>query len=536
MKKLLSLFICAVLLLGTTLPASAQSSDSGEIDFGDISRFQLGDINCDSAVNATDMAQVKQVLMAALDCTREELADLNYDGKVNIIDLVRFKKKLSGVTVSHFDKKADELKNSIINSADSDVTGRSGKTIYVSANGTSGFSGDSATNPCSWENFLKWNGATEGSAASLTTVLFKRGDTFRGEFLAKDGYYYGAYGEGEKPKLYGSRSDYSKTEWTLENGLYTATFGYDVGNVFINDGKITGFKKSSLEEVTDVYDFYCAAVTENETTVYKLYLKLVMAPDEYENIEIGINRNIVHITQDVSNVTIENIRFMYGGAHGIRAYGNNSNIIIKNCEISHVGGAYIGNTNTTRYGNGVEFYQGCDNVSVENCYIHDIYDSGITHQGSGSYTAKNISFKGNLIENCGMGSIEYWLSYGSEDYNYAENVTYADNILRFAGFGFGGEQRSDKNMSAHIQSNGMNNNNFTNFTISNNIFDQSTYELVNIISENGTYPILSGNIYAQSTGCLLGTYMNNQNLVFDVFADNYVNGIFGDKEAEIFYY
>ena len=230
MKKLLSLFICAVLLLGTTLPASAQSSDSGEIDFGDISRFQLGDINCDSAVNATDMAQVKQVLMAALDCTREELADLNYDGKVNIIDLVRFKKKLSGVTVSHFDKEADELKNSIINSADSDVTGRSGKTIYVSANGTSGFSGDSATNPCSWENFLKWNGATEGSAASLTTVLFKRGDTFRGEFLAKDGYYYGAYGEGEKPKLYGSRSDYSKTEWTLENGLYTATFGYDVGN------------------------------------------------------------------------------------------------------------------------------------------------------------------------------------------------------------------------------------------------------------------------------------------------------------------
>lgn len=536
MKKILSLLLCITLLCGMSLSVSA--ADSGEIDFGDAVRLQLGDINADAEVNSTDIAQLKQILLSASDTENTETADLNYDGKISVLDLIRFKKKLSGVTVSHFDKEAAELRAEILNSADSDTSGRTGKTIYVSSTGTSGFSGNSATNPCSWENFLKWNGATTGSAAALTTVLFKRGDTFRGEFLAKEGYYYGAYGEGEKPVIYGSRQDYSNAEWTEENGLYTLTFSYDVGNIFFNDTAYTGVKKSSLDAVTDTFDFYCEATASDETTVYKLYLKLDKAPKEYENIEIGINRSIIYITEGVSNVTIENLELKYGGAHGIMAYGENNNIVVRNCEIDYIGGCYITGygDGTTRYGNGVEFLKGCDNVNVENCYIHDIYDSGVTHQGSGSYTAKNITFKGNLIEKCGMGSIEYWLSYGSEDYNYAENVTYSDNIMRFAGFGFGGEQRPDKNMSAHIQSNGENENRFVNFTISNNIFDQSTYELVNIVSKSETYPTLSGNTYAQATGGLLGSYEYDINIVFDVFADNSVKNTLGDNEARIFYY
>lgn len=538
MKKVFSILLCITLLLTSLLSVNAANLDSIEITFEEISRFQLGDINADTYVNASDITQLRKNFLSSDEIEYNNVSDLNCDNIVDIRDLVRFKKKLSGIITSYFDNEANELKSTILNSVDGDVSNRTGKTLYVSSNGTSGFSNNSASNPCSWDNFLKWNGATSGSAASLTTVLFKRGDTFRGEFIAYDGYYYGAYGEGAKPVIYGSRNNYSTVEWTLENGFYTLTLSHDVGNIFLNDGQFTGVKKSSLEEVAQDFDFYNEAVTSDDVTTYKLYLKLSKAPAEYDNIEIGINRSIIYISQGTSNVTIDNLSLKYSGAHGIHCIENNNNIIIRDCEVSYIGGSYITGykDGTVRYGNGIEFWRGCKSVSVENCYIHDIYDSGITHQGDGSYAAINISFKGNIIERCGMGSIEYWLSYLNEDYNYAENVIYADNIMRFVGYGFGGEQRPDKDSSAHIQSNGNNQNGIENFVISGNIFDISASELINIVSLESKYPTMSDNTYAQVTGELLGTYSNSKSITYDALADDYIENIFNDDNASVYWY
>lgn len=44
------------------------------------------------------------------------------------------------------------------------------------------------------------------------------------------------------------------------------------------------------------------------------------------------------------------------------------------------GSLFRGAKRPTRYGNGVEIYGGCDGYTIDNCYVHDVYDAGIAHQ------------------------------------------------------------------------------------------------------------------------------------------------------------
>ena len=73
-----------------------------------------------------------------------------------------------------------------------------GKIYYVSA------MGDDENDGLSPEK--AWKTLDRVSASELCEgdgVLFRRGDIFRGRVITRSGVSYGAYGEGEKPKLYG---------------------------------------------------------------------------------------------------------------------------------------------------------------------------------------------------------------------------------------------------------------------------------------------------------------------------------------------
>ena len=74
-----------------------------------------------------------------------------------------------------------------------------------------------------------------------------------------------------------------------------------------------------------------------------------------------------------------------------------------------------------RYGNGIELWNGGYNILINNCWIYQVYDSGITHQGQGTvagdslFTQDNITISNNLVEYCALACVGYWASdSGSE--------------------------------------------------------------------------------------------------------------------------
>lgn len=422
---------------------------------------------------------------------------------------------------SHFDSQANAMRNKVLNSTDNVKT--SGKKYYISNNGNDNNNG---TTPSSAWNSLSALEKSKHKLKSGDAVLFERGDVFRGRVNAVSGVYYGAYGSGDKPCIYGSAENYAKYQWTnkgkniwmLEKGI-TA----NIGNVVFDHGKAYGAKKSDLKSLEANFDF---AVQYSH-----LYVYLDRNPSStYSSIEVCTDGRIIYMGGGTNNVTIDNLTLKYTGGHAIQGINGVSGITVKNCEIGFVGGSILEGygSGTTRYGNGIEFYDGCKDINVTNCWIYQIYDSAITYQGSGKYKVENVKFSNNLLEYCGFGSIEYWLN--NKNSNSMANVLFDSNIMRFSGFGFGGHR---SHLGSHIHSNGGDNANLaTDFRITNNIFDIAFNKLLVITSTADTLPVLSGNTYAQYKDRKLGEYGMNSSSFGSNVAD-IIKNTWGDATAKV---
>lgn len=510
------------------------SVDTSDDDFDD--DFE-DDFTDDWDDETDDTPSSSNTNTSSKDDSKDTSSDTEDTATVTEVDLndkayVKNPAPLSYPMTSKFDKEADALRNKILNKTDALPSTVTGNIWYISNSGNDKNSGNSKNAP--WATLEALNAYGDRIKAG-DAVLFERGDVFRGSFSTKSGVYYGAYGTGDKPCIYGSAQNYAKVNWKKKFGNVWICDTYiadDVGIIVFNHGESVGYKRDKKYEMQQNGDFWC----EGDGAV-TLYLYMDKNPAEaFKSIEIGIRKEIIYI-KGSENVTVENLCLKYTGAHAISG-GGVKNVTVKNCEIGFIGGSYLKGywRQYTRYGNGIQFWSGNENVLVENNWIYQIYDSGITHQGDGNYTAKNLTFNENLVEYCGMGSIEYWTNYyTSEDgYNISENVTYSNNILRFAGYCWGGIQRFDKERSGHIISDTGCHNNKTNFKIINNIFDQSTAKLIDIGGLDNTFPVLSGNTYAQSTGGLLGTYAETAEVTFDKSVANIINTI--DNAAKVVWY
>ena len=71
--------------------------------------------------------------------------------------------------------------------------------------------------------------------------------------------------------------------------------------------------------------------------------------------------------------------------------------------------------------------------------------------------------------------------------------------------------------------------------IKNNIFEISTYQLVNATSAAKTPPTLSGNTYVQWTGKWLGYYEDVTNEKFGTNALNTLKSKWGDSTAKVIF-
>ena len=459
-------------------------------------------------------------IMSATVC-----ADIKYVNGTDEVIVTVLEEPDYGMTdkmISEVDAKAESLKESIHNTPNT-VTAYE-KCYYVSPDGNDSNSGTSPSAP--WKSLKKVNavGFTAGS-----TVFFERGGLWRGSLRILPGVTYTSYGEGEKPTFYGSLYDGADASlWTLVDGTDNIwRFKYDMpdcGSVVFNHGEYHSDKETPSykdgvylhRNSSKVFDFktdisqnlgiFCDNRKELSNDC-PLYMRCDEGnPGElFDSIEFMPRQNILNVVAN-QNVLIDNFRIMYGGAHGIGA-GTVKNITVRNCEFLWIGGSIHtysagGGTMPVRYGNAVECYGSPDGYTVENNYIYQVYDAGITHQlgenNDGNGIQKNIRYANNLIEFCSY-SIEYFLGKrtdGSVE-RYMENVVIEDNIMRYAGFGFG-NQRTDRLCMSHIKSGTSPNAVSENFVIRNNIFDRSREMLLYIGAEKKEdLPILENNIYIQ---------------------------------------
>ena len=440
--------------------------------------------------------------------------------------------------LAEVDAKADALKNEIMNSANMEIP-EGAVVYYVSPNGSD--SEDGKTTETAWQTLEAVNNAEIPAGAY---VLFERGGIWRGMIKAKAGVTYSAYGEGAKPALYGGHEDGAIPEkWTLMEGtdniwIYADEM-IDSGTLIFNHGEQHaykeipsyidgGFKKrSNPEEEFDIIealdvdlDFFHAADSVLQdgkypvsgTAVGEIYLRCDAGnPGEiFDSIEFVPRHAGFSVGAD--NVTIDNFTIKYIGAHGVSS-GTRTGLTVQNCEFGWIGGgiqSYAANGNTTqsatRFGNAIEIYGGCDGFDVHNNYIYQVYDAGITHQYKSESFVKmtDVSYYNNLVENC-IYSIEYFLNASDNPEQSMYNVKMYDNILRYAGFGWG-NQRPDKGSPAHIK--GWDHDNpAVDFEIYNNIMDRSSNWMIHCgYSEKEFEPKIYGNTFIQFHDGLFGRY------------------------------
>ena len=414
------------------------------------------------------------------------------------------------------DRKAEKMKRNVLRSK-SEVA-PAGTIYYVSADGddaNDGLSPKSAIRTLDRMNALELK-PEDG-------VMFRRGDVWRGRIYTKPGVTYSAYGRGEKPRIYGSPYDAAQVgEWvetsTKNVYVYSEDLPDDVGTLVFNSGEqvarkitqrihpdgsttnlFTGEPFNSGEDLNVDLDFF-----HDYQESHRLYLYSSQGnpKERFSSIELLTHGTVVQTTD---NVHIDNLCVMYGGSHGIGG-STTQGLTVTNCVIGWIGGSILSPAPKTggrpsRYGNGVEIYGGCGKYIVDNCYIYQIYDAGITNQNQdnisdASRSMHNVAFTNNLIERCEM-SIEYYLgAQYKPTQGYMKNVRYEGNILRLSGYGWGSQRGSS--WGAHLKSWWMHYNQAYDFVIRNNIFDRSKSTLINVVADKAEWlPVMEGNTYVQ---------------------------------------
>ncbi len=463
----------------------------------------------------------------------------------------------------------------------------SGETYYVSADGCDDNDGRSPATP--WKSL---SAVSNAKLSSGDVVRFRRGDVFRGFVRTCSGVTYCAYGDGEKPKLYGWDKNLSgKGMWTLydeKNMIWKLNDSIlDCGTLVFDHGKAHSRKlipsyingryvcrdneeKAFLmeREMTEDLDIFCSYTQRmtvspskgesfpvpviDENSFGELYLRCDKGdPSEvFSSIEALPKRNMIHVGSN-ENVTVDNLCLKYIGAHAIGAGGVSvKGLTVRNCEIGWIGGSvqhYLGTDpnypqggrgSVTRYGNGVEIYGGCDGYTVENCYIYQCYDAAITHQVTTDKTRfemKNIRYRSNIVDDC-VYSIEYFLEKLNDERDSVINDCIIEgNILRLCGCGWG-QQRHNKETPAHIKGWDYENT-AEGFIIRNNIFDRSAYRMIHITAKNAeSLPDMYENVYIQNDGMSLGRFgareSGAEEFVFDRDGIKRFLKISGEKDGE----
>lgn len=418
--------------------------------------------------------------------------------------------------VLEVNKKADAMLEKIVDYPDSVKAAEGGNTYYLSNEG------DDKNDGLTPEKARKTFDSIKTQLKAGDALLFRRGDIFRGKIELKAGVSYGAYGEGVKPRIYGSR-DGKESDWveTDIEGVYEYMgITGDLSNIVFNSGEFIGRPIQNRAHITrKPLNYYLG----QRLTLYSPDGK----PDEiFHNIEIVDAYTLITGSGGkLENVKVQNLCVMYTGCHGFGALGRTYNFEIEGCIIGFCGGRDLP-LGGISIGNGIEFWSVAEDIFIHDNYLFQCFDAGLTHQGpSGTVSADNAQTKSNNFTN-----IHYennLLEYNTYDFEAFTSrslsdqakspegtFTYNDvyvkgNICRYTGWGWGSLDRPDKNVyatfkydaSGDVDKNG----NYTNrhvkpLTIENNIFDRSRKWVLGISTpqSNSVNMILKNNQFIQT--------------------------------------
>lgn len=435
-----------------------------------------------------------------------------------------------------------EKRISEIRSTKTEVT-VSGVSYYVSGDGDDENDGRSPEKP--WKTMKRVTDAEELQPGD--GVFFKRGELFRGQIITKPGVTYSAYGEGEKPKLYGwDKNSASPALWKKTDcpfvWEYAEKYDIDIGVIvwddkefarkvyqsnYLEDGTQQDYRtKAPFKDYHDLTEDKSFWVDDETGTLYLRYEKgnpAVFGGDIEMTKREAVIRNMNN-----ADVTVDNLCIGYGN-FGV-ASGTCQGLTVQNCEIKWIGGCIqtswkkSGRPNHIPYGNGIEIYGGAQDFTVKNNYIWQNYDAAATNQlgknGQKTFN-KCVRYLDNVLENC-VYSIEIFFGYyeGEDDYVRRNDDTLIEgNIMRLAG-GFGHVSRIDPGCTSFIRC-GTIVSDTTDFIVRSNIFDRSRIRIVLTVkaeNDGGSMAQYYDNIYIQKRGNTFASRLCNTYVTDDELA------------------
>jgi hypothetical protein len=350
-----------------------------------------------------------------------------------------------------------------------------GKAFYISNKGNDG--NDGLSPQTAWASPRKLDGL---KLKSGDAAFFERGSLWRNEcIVCKTGVTYSAYGQGEKPRFYGSpESGTDSTKWKLyysgENGEKIWEFYRDMsecGGVVFNGGESYAsreygwwngsenvffdnpLEKFNVKKALSENLKFCCDIdySENDFPIKaydlnkkgKLYLRCDKGNpgDIYQAVEFETSAfknwfGIVYGEYHASEFVVDNLCVLYWGKAGIQTSPENANSIVQNCEVGWGGNCihcYMQPEPTKEYmlsGDGI--YGFCDGSKVRNNYVHDIDGAGITYEICDNQIQSKGDFvcAGNLVERCGQG-----IRISDNKKSTFKKIYIENNYILYTGYG-----------------------------------------------------------------------------------------------------
>lgn len=408
-------------------------------------------------------------------------------------------------------------------------------------------------------------------------VFFERGSLWRSEYLyCRSGITYSAYGQGEKPRFYGSpENGASEDKWELsytgKNGEKIWTYYKNIGEcggVIFNEGKayaprVYGWwngkqyvcfdnpsKTFNVNEALNKdLQFACEIdYSGNDFPIHaydlnlkgKLYLRCdagnpgaIYQSIEFETSDVTGWMGILSGC-DSTGYVVDNLCVRYYGKAGIQTSPEMSNNIVQNCEVGWGGNCihcYMQPTPTKDYmlsGDGI--YGFCDGCQVINNYSHDIDGAGITYESSGhSLQIKgNYTCTGNLVERCGQGIrlADYLNSVFQE-------ISVDNNYILYSGYGNTHGCWCD--IAGIDLGTNLTTGTYKNIHVGNNVIYLSKEVLINQYSRYEEVPtVFDGNTYVQNINGQIASWYWKK-VIANKGTLNTVSSLLGDKKGTVIY-
>ena len=252
------------------------------------------------------------------------------------------------------------------------------------------------------------------------TVLFRRGTVTRGALPAIGGeagrpVTFGAWGEGANPLFLGSVDRSDPADWReVRPHVWACRLPESEACNFILDrggvraGATLCWEADALAAQGDWYDSAMGTTERRQNVPADRQLLFWSAENPgtyYEHVECAVY-GARRLATALPHVVFEDLAFAGSGVHGIA--GTATDVTVRRCAFCFIGGCVWNRDLKIRFGNGVEFWNAAEDITIEDCFFDNVYDSCTTHQGAGAACrpAKNVRIRRNLFMNYGMAAYE----------------------------------------------------------------------------------------------------------------------------------